>query len=120
MFAWNPHSPIGLVTATQAQSIQWNLRSILLTRPNERRLMPEFGSKLMGATYRAYSEKFASELAEEVRLALLRSESRIDVDRIHVSQDPHNGSEIAVEIYYRPKTSSQSAQCLRIPLQEIG
>lgn len=87
--------------ATGERSIRESLWNILLTRPGERLLRPEFGAGLPNFIHQPNDETTRSLIASTVTRAIERWEPRIVLDEVQVVMEPGVRTEIAVSVRYR-------------------
>src|SRR3954469_9686205 len=64
------------------------MRLILSTYPGERPMRPEFGSRIRDFVFRSPTTDMISELTTAVRLALMRWEPRVIIERVTAAPTP--------------------------------
>jgi phage baseplate assembly protein W len=77
--------------------------NILLTRPGERLMRPEFGAGLTGFVHQPNNETTRRLIAGVVRRSLARWEPRIVVEAVEVLASTHDPSEVHVRVAYRAR-----------------
>ncbi|MCX2954575.1 GPW/gp25 family protein [Lentzea sp. NEAU-D7] len=96
----------GIALVRRSQELEQAMRLILSTYPGERPMRPEFGSRIRDYVFRGAGGDMTSELINEVRVALLRWEPRVDVERVDVTVEPTDRSLLYIDIIYRPKDTN--------------
>jgi uncharacterized protein len=94
--------------ASGERSIRESLWNILLTRPGERLLRPEFGAGITRFIHQPNDETTRSLIAETATRAIERWEPRILLDKVEVVMEPGVRTEIAVSVSYRMRHGGQS------------
>ena len=109
----NPRPPIGfpllplpaadgtLAWPTLERSVEEQLRVILLTRPGEQLMRPEFGAGLANFLHEPNTLTTQRRIRDAVADSLARWEKRIIVDDVAVSDVPDHPARLRVEIAYR-------------------
>jgi phage baseplate assembly protein W len=109
----NPRPPIGfpllplprddgsLAWPTLEQSVEQQLRVILLTRPGEQLMWPEFGAGLANFLHEPNTLTTQRRIRDAVADSLARWEKRIIVDDVGVREVPDQPARLRVEIAYR-------------------
>lgn len=82
------------------KSIREVMLNILLTRPGERLMRPEFGAGLTNFVHQPNTETTRNLIGGVVRKSLDRLEPRVAVDRVEVSPSPTRPAEVLVTIQY--------------------
>jgi phage baseplate assembly protein W len=97
-----PVAPVGgrLQYSAHETNIEEAVRSILLTVPGERVMLPELGAGLPAYLFEPNSPATRSHLAAEVKRALIDWEPRIDVDRIEVSSSDDDPNLLLIHVDY--------------------
>ncbi|MGE3622149.1 MAG: GPW/gp25 family protein [Acidimicrobiia bacterium] len=93
----------GIALVSRERELEEAMRLILSTYPGERPMRPEFGSRLRDYVFRGITDETMSELALEVRNALLRWEPRVEVEDVVVTPDPGDRALVYIDISYRAK-----------------
>jgi uncharacterized protein len=83
------------------KSIRESMINILLTRPGERLLRPEFGAGLRGFLHHPNNETTRSLMRDSAQRALSRWEPRAIVEEVHVVTDETRLSHVNMSIRYR-------------------
>jgi len=96
--------------ASESQSVREVIWNILLTRPGERLMRPEFGAGLRDYLHRPNNETTRQLIADVARKAITRWEPRIHLDEVAVSSDPNQLNEVTLSIRYRLRTDGQRDQ----------
>lgn len=100
------HYPLGFTAgggvdlAGGHRKLEQSMRLILTTYPGERRMLPEFGSRLRDHVFAPLSLDTATELAAEVRRALERWEPRVTITGVVALPDPGDPALLYVDIGY--------------------
>lgn len=109
----NPRPPIGfpllprpdaegrIAWPTLAESVEQQIRVILLTRPGEQLMRADFGAGLADFLHEPNNLTTQRRLRDAIGEALARWEKRIVVDDIAVGDVPGHAARIRVEIAYR-------------------
>ncbi len=91
------------------EDIRQSLQILLATRLGERVMHPSFGWKREALMFQPMSSSFATDLKDEVKVAILFNESRITLDNVRL--EPSRGTEGVIEIrieYTIRSTNSRS------------
>lgn len=91
-------------------SVREVIRNILLTRPGERLMRPQFGAGLMDFIHQPNNQTTRSVMANVIRKAIEQWETRVQVDSIEVLPDQNNVSLVQVIIRYHMRYSGQLNQ----------
>jgi len=83
------------------ESIRESMLNILLTRPGERLMRPEFGAGLREFIHYPNTETTRSLIADAARRAVERWEPRVQVEDVQVAPDPRRLSHVSLSIHYR-------------------
>lgn len=83
------------------KSLRECMLNILLTRPGERLMRPEFGAGLRSFIHYPNNETTRALIADAARRALERWEPRVEVEAVRVLPDPERLSQISLSIHYR-------------------
>jgi phage baseplate assembly protein W len=94
----SPTGGFGLASGTT--KLEQSMRLILTTYPGERRMRPDFGSRLRDFVFQPPTTEVRAELAAEVDRALTRWEPRARIDRVRVEPDPERWSLLLIDIDY--------------------
>ena len=81
-------------------SVREVLLNILLTRPGERLMRPEFGAGLPDFLHRPNDQTTRHQMAEVVRKSIRQWEPRVVVEAVEVQPDPVNLSEVHLTVRY--------------------
>jgi hypothetical protein len=90
-------------------SVRQMIRVILLTRPNEQLLHPEFGVGLEQFLHGPNTITTRRRIRDAIAAGLERFEPRITVDRIEVEPDSERADRLDVAIAYRLRRTGQPA-----------
>jgi phage baseplate assembly protein W len=90
-------------------SVRQMIRVILLTRPGEQLLHPEFGVGLEQFLHGPNTITVRRRIHDAIAAGLERFEPRITVDRIEVELDPERADRLDVAIAYRLRRTGQPA-----------
>jgi phage baseplate assembly protein W len=100
------HYPLGFTAgggvdlASGHRKLEQSMRLILTTYPGERRMLPDFGSRLRDYVFAPLSLDTATELSSEVRRALERWEPRVTITDVVTLPDPDDPTLLYVDIGY--------------------
>ncbi|QTF94232.1 GPW/gp25 family protein [Halomonas sp. BM-2019] len=92
------------------RSVREVLLNILLTRPGERLMRPDFGAGLAGFVHQPNNETTRNLIAGVVRKAIARHEPRVVVEDVEVSPARGNVAEVHVRIRYRLRHSPLASE----------
>ena len=96
----------GAIALTSDENeIQQAIYIILSTAPGERVMHPDFGCRIFEYIFAPANEATAGEVAAEVRSALGRWESRIEVQEVIVTPSPSTYGILLIEVRYIIKAS---------------
>ena len=84
-----------------AESVRQTIRAILLTRPGEQLMRPDFGGGLELLLHEPNSIATRRRIRDQVQSALERWERRILLDRVEVWEVADDPTHVRVEIAYR-------------------
>jgi len=87
--------------SSEGQSVREVIWNILLTRPGERLMRPEFGAGLRDYLHRPNNETTRKLIVDVARSAIKRWEPRIHLDEVTVATSPNLSNEITLSIRYR-------------------
>lgn len=90
----------GLALVSREREIEEAIRLVLATRPGERPMRPEFGSRIADHVFAPANAATAGRLAYEVRVALDRWEPRITLDDVEVDFIDADRGVVYLEIRY--------------------
>ncbi len=96
--------------ASESQSVREVIWNILLTRPGERLMRPEFGAGLRDYLHRSNNQTTRTLIADVVRQAITRWEPRILLDEVAVTSSPDQLNEITLSIRYRLRYDGSADQ----------
>lgn len=100
-----------------ADNVRQSIRVILLTEPRERVMLPEFGGGLRRFLFQPNTPATHRLIEESITLALGRSEPRIRLDGVDVSEDPDDDRAAIADIRYTLIATRSSEQIkLRVTL----
>ena len=83
------------------KSIREVMLNILLTRPGERLMRPEFGAGLLDFIHYPNNETTCALIADAAKRALTRWEPRVELTDVNVTRDPQRLSHVNLSIHYR-------------------
>lgn len=83
------------------KSLRECMLNILLTRPGERLMRPEFGAGLRNFIHYPNNETTRALIADAAQRALDRWEPRVQVEEVRVLADPQRPSHVHLSIHYR-------------------
>lgn len=90
------------------ESIRECIWNILLTRPGERLMRPEFGVGLGDFIHHPNNETTRYLMADVVKKGIERWENRIDLIAVEVSADPTRLAQVNITLNYKLKNSGQA------------
>lgn len=90
-----------LAWAEGNKSLRECMLNILLTRPGERLMRPEFGAGLRNFIHYPNNETTRALIADAARRALERWEPRVQLEEVRVLAYPERPSHIHLSIHYR-------------------
>lgn len=90
-----------LPAAHDDESVREVMLNILLTRPGERLMRPQFGAGLLDYLHQPNNQTTRALIANLVRKAITEWETRVVVLAVAVEPDPHDLAEVHIEIQYR-------------------
>lgn len=96
--------------ARESQSVREVIWNILLTRPGERLMRPEFGAGLRDYIHRPNNETTRRLIADVARQAITRWEPRIHLDQVAVTSTPNQLNEVTLSIRYRLRADGSPDQ----------
>lgn len=91
---------------TLEESIRHSIRVILLTRPGELLMRPDFGAGLDRFLHEPNTLVTRRRIRDSIVTALNRWEPRIVTDRVEVWEETEHGEAVRVEIVYRIRRSA--------------
>jgi uncharacterized protein len=104
--------------ATLEDGVRDMIRVILLTRPGEQLMRPEFGAGLQRFLEQPNTVEVRRRLRDTVAAALTRWEPRIAVDEVEVAELPDRPTVVRVQVTYRiRRTGAARALALTVPLR---
>jgi hypothetical protein len=110
-----------LPAARDDESVRQVILNILLTRPGERLMRPQFGAGLLDFVHQPNNQTTRALIANLVRKALAQWETRVAVTGVEVLPDPVNPAEVHIEIQYRMLHSTVPRELgLRLTLGQAG
>ena len=96
----------GIETAAFEEKIRQSIWIILRTAKGERIMRPDFGCGIHDLVFAESNTTTTGRIAQEVREALIRWETRIEVLDVDVSIDPSQANCMSIEIDYRMRTTN--------------
>jgi len=103
-------------TASLAESVRQQLRVLLSTRLGEQLLHPAYGAGLTDFLGQPDTVTTRARIHDRIREAIGRWETRIDIDRIELSDFPEQPGRLRVEIAYRLRRTAE-LQTLGVTLE---
>ena len=95
---------------TLEQSVRQSLQILLLTRPGEQLMRPEFGAGLENFLHEPNTLGTRRRIRDAIAQAIGRWEDRIIVDRIEVQESEEDPTLLRVEIAYRLRRTGAAQQ----------
>ena len=102
-----------------AESVRQSIRIILLTRPGERLMRPNYGAGLERILHEPNTLTTRRQIRDLINDSLARWEPRILLDRVDVWEGEERPDTVRVEIVYRLRMTNQ-AQHVGITLELEG
>jgi len=87
--------------AADDESVREVMLNILLTRPGERLMRPDFGAGLLNFVHQPNNETTRNLIAGVVRKSLAQWEPRVLVDEVTVEPSTTNVAEVHITIFYK-------------------
>jgi len=88
------------------EDIRQSLQILLATRLGERVMRPSFGWKREALMFESMSASFATDLKDEIKTAILFSESRITLDKVRLEPSPTTEGLIEIRIEYTIRSTN--------------
>jgi phage baseplate assembly protein W len=99
----------GVNMVSDDEDIQQSLRILFNTTMGERIMLPKYGCNLKEFLFREIDTSFVTYMKDMIANAILRYESRIDLDDLEINSDNEVDGVILVEISYTiRKTNSRN------------
>lgn len=92
------------------ESVRETIRVILLTRPGEQLMHPEFGAGLADFLHQPNSLSLRRRVRDRILESLARWEPRVAVERVEVWEVPDQPTHLRVEIAYRLRRTGVAQQ----------
>lgn len=99
LFASTQEGRLGWSTGNA--SVREVMLNILLTRPGERLMRPEFGAGLRDFIHHPNNQTTRALIADVTRKSISRWEPRVTVEEVHVEADTQSMSVVNLSIRYR-------------------
>lgn len=93
-------------TSNNEQDIDESLQILLSTRLGERIMVPEYGSNLEDLLFNPLDLTLKTVVSHQIKTAILYHESRIDVEKIDISQGNDLEGELLILIDYRVRATN--------------
>jgi phage baseplate assembly protein W len=90
------------------RSLRESIWNILLTRPGERILRPEFGAGIGRFIHQPNDETTRALVADAVSRAVERWEPRVQLERVEVVREANRPTELAVSVHYRMRHGAEA------------
>ncbi|MFY9973610.1 MAG: GPW/gp25 family protein [Chromatiaceae bacterium] len=87
--------------AREDESVRQSILNILLTRPGERLMRPQFGAGLLDFVHQPNNQTTRALIASLARKAVAQWETRVSVTEVLALPDPDDPSLVHIEIRYR-------------------
>lgn len=87
------------------QSVRECLWNILMTRPGERVMRPEFGAGLPNFIHQPNNEATRQIMADVAREQIARHEPRVDLQGVTALADPNDASRVVLTVAFRLRSS---------------
>ncbi len=92
------------------QSVREQIRVILLTRPGEQLMRPDFGAGLETFLHEGNTLETRRRIRDRIQQSLNAWEPRIEIDRIEVLEVADSPSHLRVELHYRIRRTGLGQQ----------
>ncbi|HWV14430.1 MAG TPA: GPW/gp25 family protein [Cellvibrio sp.] len=96
--------------ASDDLSVREVIRNILLTRPGERLMRPQFGAGLLDFIHQPNNETTRTLMANVIKKAIAQWETRVIVDTVEVQPDSASLAKVQIIIRYQMRYSRQPLQ----------
>jgi len=96
----------GIALVSREREIEEAIQLVLATRPGERPMRPEFGSRIADHVFAPANSATAGRLAYEVRVALDRWEPRITLDDVVVDLGDAADGIVYLDVRYRIRSTN--------------
>ena len=90
------------------ESIRQCIWNILLTRPGERLMRPEFGVGLREFVHQPNNDTTRYMMADVIKKGIERWENRINLQTVEVSADPLNLAQVNITLNYSLRNNGQA------------
>ena len=99
-----------LAESRDEQSVNEVILNILLTRPGERLMRPDFGAGLLDFLHQPNNETTRGLIASTVRNAVSRWETRITLSDVQVIPDPAEPTTVHITLFYSLRQTGRPVQ----------
>lgn len=82
----------GIKRVVNVAAVLGSIDNILRTRPGERVMLPEFGSRLASIVFENLDDTLMKFVSREVRNSIERWDDRVNVKTVKVTVDPNNSA----------------------------
>ncbi len=89
-----------------SQNVHKSILLILTTELGERPLNPNFGSSLSQYLYEPISDRLVNELSDSVEKAILRHETRIELNQVEITTDDLDAGLLRINVQYTLKATN--------------
>ena len=96
----------GIALVSREREIEEAIRLILGTSPGERPMRPEFGCRIHEYVFSSADGSTANAIGVEVKEALRRWETRIEVEDVLVTFDARDGTTLYIDIRYAIRSTN--------------
>ena len=93
--------------AEDVDLIQSGIHQILNTTPGERRMLPEFGSRVRYLVFDPHDDLLYAEIGREVIRAVERWEPRVILDDVQIQPDSLNDHAVRVYVVWRLRANQR-------------
>lgn len=97
--------------------IESGITQILLTVPGERRMLPEFGSRVKTLLFEPHDETLYAEIGTEVVVAVERWEPRVILVDVHIQGVEDNEHAIRARVVWAMKTNRRISSTLDLKIE---
>ena len=106
-----------LCRAQDVDLIQAGIEQILNTTPGERRMLPEFGSRIRYLVFDPHDDILYTEIGREVIRAVERWEPRVILENVEITRDDLNDHAVRVYVVWRLKSNQRISGTVDIKVE---
>lgn len=107
--------------AEDEQSVREVLLNILLTRPGERLMRPDFGAGLLDFIHQPNNETTRHLMADVARKSIEQWEPRVAIEEVVVRAHPASPAEVHLSVHYRLRNTLKPLELgLSLTMQQLA